>query len=402
MTLKPEKVTSLYTELGQPPTLGSVPYLTPEPEHITPKGKVLTEYPVGLTFPPDLFPTFQSYATPGIWDLYPEESVPTPYLYLTCPAAKEPLLIPDYYFPPDLMPTFRPYATPGIWNLYPKEKVPTPYPVTLTSPPPGKEPAVGYTYSQSDLVPIFRPYATPGIWNLYPQEKVPTPYPVVVTSPPPGKEPSMQTYKPFPSVLLPTLAAYLTSAVRYTYPPPGKKPTYYGVRFPSDYRSTPEPTNAPTNAPTKKTNIKSTTIPAIITGQGVNGGVCIFAGVSYKQGQQWYDLCSSVCVCEDASTGYYRCKPRCSKNDGVPKGCFMLAPTTLDWLAAHTIIIALSILASVMLISGIALIVQYFRLRKKLPDATMYLPADELKVERNIENYETTDMKQKLNFIDET
>ncbi|VDI13147.1 Hypothetical predicted protein [Mytilus galloprovincialis] len=377
MTLKPGTVTSLYTELGRPPTVGSVLNLTPKQEHITRKGKVLTEYLVDLTFPPDL------------------------------------------------LPTFRPYVTPGIGNMYPIEKVPTPYPVTLTS-------AVGYTYSQPDFVPTFRPYATPGILNLYPKEKVPTPYLVVVTSTPPGKEPALPPFPPDLD-LLPTSAPSYTPQVEYTYPPPKKKPTYYGARFPSDYRSTPEPANAPT----KMTNVKSTTKPAIITGQGGHGvfkGVCIFASVSYKQGQQWYDSCSSICVCEDASTGSYKCQPRCPKNDGVPKGCYMvpdpkdplccqipdcsfalpdifptpsnritkLAPTTLDWFAEPIIIIALSILASVMLIAGIALIVQYFRLRKKLPKATTYLPADKLKVKRNIENYETTDMKHKLIFIDET
>ncbi|XP_076113277.1 uncharacterized protein LOC143080960 isoform X2 [Mytilus galloprovincialis] len=440
MTLKPGTVTSLYTELGRPPTVGSVLNLTPKQEHITPNRKVLTEYLV--TFPP---------------------------------SGKEPSMQTYKPFPPDLdltlLPTVIPYATPG-GNMYRIEKVPTPYPVTLTSPPPGKDPAVGYTYSQPDFVPTFRQYATPGILNLYPKEKVPTPYPVVVTSTPPGKEPSMQTYKPFHPDLLPTSAAYWTPAIEYTYPPPKKKPTYYRANVKSttkpaiitgqggngktNVKSTTKPAiitgqggNGKTNVKSttkpaiitgqggnRKTNVKSTTKPAIITGQGGNGGfkgVCIFASVSYKQGQQWYDSCSSICVCEDASTGSYKCQPRCSKNDGVPKGCSMvpdpkdplccqipdcsfalpdifptpsnritkLAPTTLDWFAEPIIIIALSILASVMLIAGIALIVQYFRLRKKLPKATTYLPADKLKVKRNIENYETTDMKHKLIFIDE-
>jgi len=38
--------------------------------------------------------------------------------------------------------------------------------------------------------------------------------------------------------------------------------------------------------------------------------ICVYNGQLYKQGQQWYDGCNSVCVCEDAKTGYYRCQPR--------------------------------------------------------------------------------------------
>ncbi|XP_076113274.1 uncharacterized protein LOC143080959 isoform X2 [Mytilus galloprovincialis] len=49
--------------------------------------------------------------------------------------------------------------------------------------------------------------------------------------------------------------------------------------------------------------------------------LCLYNGQLYKQSQQWYDGCNSVCVCEDASTGYYRCQPRCSKYSNVPAGC---------------------------------------------------------------------------------
>ncbi|CAG2206838.1 unnamed protein product [Mytilus edulis] len=78
MTLKPGTVTSLYTELGRPPTVDSVLNFTPKQEHITRKGKVLTEYLVDLTFPPALLPTFIPYATPGygyniIWNMYPKK-----------------------------------------------------------------------------------------------------------------------------------------------------------------------------------------------------------------------------------------------------------------------------------------------------------------------------------------
>ena len=33
-------------------------------------------------------------------------------------------------------------------------------------------------------------------------------------------------------------------------------------------------------------------------------------GRSYTQGQQWYDGCNQICVCEDGTTGFYRCRQR--------------------------------------------------------------------------------------------
>jgi hypothetical protein len=40
--------------------------------------------------------------------------------------------------------------------------------------------------------------------------------------------------------------------------------------------------------------------------------VCVYKGVPYTQGQQWYDGCDKVCVCESGMTGYVRCRQRCS------------------------------------------------------------------------------------------
>jgi hypothetical protein len=40
--------------------------------------------------------------------------------------------------------------------------------------------------------------------------------------------------------------------------------------------------------------------------------VCVYKGVPYTQGQQWYDGCDKVCVCESGMTGYIRCRQRCS------------------------------------------------------------------------------------------
>ena len=38
--------------------------------------------------------------------------------------------------------------------------------------------------------------------------------------------------------------------------------------------------------------------------------VCVYKGSSFTQGQQWYDGCDLVCVCEAGSTGFYRCSNR--------------------------------------------------------------------------------------------
>ena len=38
--------------------------------------------------------------------------------------------------------------------------------------------------------------------------------------------------------------------------------------------------------------------------------VCIMNGKSYTQGQQWYDDCKQICVCDDGVTGHYTCNQR--------------------------------------------------------------------------------------------
>lgn len=40
--------------------------------------------------------------------------------------------------------------------------------------------------------------------------------------------------------------------------------------------------------------------------------MCVYNGVAYRQGQQWYDGCDLVCRCEDAMKGFYRCQQRYS------------------------------------------------------------------------------------------
>ena len=37
---------------------------------------------------------------------------------------------------------------------------------------------------------------------------------------------------------------------------------------------------------------------------------CVMNGKTYTQGQQWYDSCDRICVCEDGKSGFYRCRDR--------------------------------------------------------------------------------------------
>lgn len=38
--------------------------------------------------------------------------------------------------------------------------------------------------------------------------------------------------------------------------------------------------------------------------------VCMYKGVSFKQGESWKDGCDLVCICENGTTGFYRCDDR--------------------------------------------------------------------------------------------
>ncbi|KAL5022346.1 hypothetical protein ScPMuIL_001501 [Solemya velum] len=53
--------------------------------------------------------------------------------------------------------------------------------------------------------------------------------------------------------------------------------------------------------------------------------VCIYNNMRYTQGQQWYNGCDKVCVCEDGKSGYYRCSDRCTKYQNLPSQCTMVA-----------------------------------------------------------------------------
>ncbi|XP_067652673.1 mucin-2-like [Haliotis asinina] len=53
--------------------------------------------------------------------------------------------------------------------------------------------------------------------------------------------------------------------------------------------------------------------------------VCTYKGVSYTQGQQFYDSCDKVCVCENGKTGFYRCSDRCTQFTNIPSTCTLIA-----------------------------------------------------------------------------
>ncbi|KAK7505814.1 hypothetical protein BaRGS_00003085, partial [Batillaria attramentaria] len=57
--------------------------------------------------------------------------------------------------------------------------------------------------------------------------------------------------------------------------------------------------------------------------------VCQMNGKTYTQGQQWYDGCQQICVCEDGKTGFYNCRERCPTYLNVAPDC-ILAPDPKD------------------------------------------------------------------------
>ena len=53
--------------------------------------------------------------------------------------------------------------------------------------------------------------------------------------------------------------------------------------------------------------------------------VCVYKGVSFKQGESWKDGCDLVCICENGTTGFYRCDDRL-----VPLSLSYIAKITID------------------------------------------------------------------------
>ena len=57
--------------------------------------------------------------------------------------------------------------------------------------------------------------------------------------------------------------------------------------------------------------------------------LCRYNGVAFKQGQRWDDGCDLQCVCEDETTGYYRCNQRLVEYY-IGRGSYMRAHVLLN------------------------------------------------------------------------
>ncbi|XP_070202959.1 uncharacterized protein [Littorina saxatilis] len=105
---------------------------------------------------------------------------------------------------------------------------------------------------------------------------------------------------------------------------PGTGPTPTG--------SGPNPTVGPTVSPGTHTT-PVTMFPTFNVNVPVPTGTsnpvpkdsCVFMGKAYTQGQQWYDSCDKICVCEDGKTGFYSCTDRCAKYPNISPDCIMVA-----------------------------------------------------------------------------
>ncbi|KAK3591361.1 hypothetical protein CHS0354_040323 [Potamilus streckersoni] len=49
---------------------------------------------------------------------------------------------------------------------------------------------------------------------------------------------------------------------------------------------------------------------------------CIYQGNIFSQGQTWKVGCDTVCTCENAAYGYYRCVNTCPQYNNLPTGCY--------------------------------------------------------------------------------
>ncbi|KAK7491400.1 hypothetical protein BaRGS_00017378, partial [Batillaria attramentaria] len=92
--------------------------------------------------------------------------------------------------------------------------------------------------------------------------------------------------------------------------------------------SRPNVTPPPPGATTETPGTGPTPTPGpsgLVTPSPQPKAMCVYNNQYYVQGQQWYDGCDKVCVCDDASTNYYRCWDRCATYTNVPTGCQMVA-----------------------------------------------------------------------------
>ncbi|KAJ8303528.1 hypothetical protein KUTeg_019924 [Tegillarca granosa] len=71
--------------------------------------------------------------------------------------------------------------------------------------------------------------------------------------------------------------------------------------------------------------IKSASFSLNFTQGGrISGGGCMYEGQVYQQGQTWTKQCQVNCVCQDGTTGLYKCTDICPSYGTLPKQCHMV------------------------------------------------------------------------------
>ncbi|CAG2252385.1 unnamed protein product [Mytilus edulis] len=138
----------------------------------------------------------------------------------------------------------------------------------------------------------------PECYNLPTQNPTgqPTPSPLPYTGQP--------TPSPTPYTGQPTQAP-----TPYNGQPTPSPTPYHGPPTPSPKPYTGQPTQpphiTPQHIPQRTVQPTQRPTPQPQPTQPIN--VCVYKGIAYSQGQQWYDGCDYSCVCEDGITGVYRC-----------------------------------------------------------------------------------------------
>ncbi|XP_025096408.1 putative epidermal cell surface receptor isoform X2 [Pomacea canaliculata] len=63
------------------------------------------------------------------------------------------------------------------------------------------------------------------------------------------------------------------------------------------------------------------------TGPIPTGGIgyCVYKNKMYRQSERWVDGCDYNCICEDASTGFWRCADMCLKYPPMNQYCQLIA-----------------------------------------------------------------------------
>ncbi|XP_078338507.1 uncharacterized protein LOC111134355 isoform X1 [Crassostrea virginica] len=291
-----------------------------------------TPYPGGPTYPPNLtYPTYTPY--PG--GTYPPIKPSSGYFTGGAPITFKPYQ------------TYPPNQTPYPSGTYPPGTVPPPVPYPSGTYPPG------YTDNnpnQPYLIPgrTYPPNLTPYPSGTYPPGvTVPfTPYPQGTYPPYFTLPPQFTTPRPTPSpqpIYVPNTCIYkgksytqgqrwqdgcdydcvcedqMTGVYKCTEKCPRITDLNPGCQLVQDIN---EPCcKKPYCPPNVSPIVIKAPTPTTIGGKPA---VCVYKGVSFKQGESWKDGCDLVCICENGTTGFYRCDDRCPVYQ-LTDGCTMEA-----------------------------------------------------------------------------